>query len=478
MAAGRATADGRPLIWKTRDYSSEPDNEVKYNSSFQYKFVSVNNDASSYAYMGVNDQGFAIMNAVSDDLPSSDGPGSLGAGQLMRDALGNCATVAEFEQYLLSTNSSGRSGKSNFGTIDATGAAVIFEASYSDFWKFDAADTDISPNGYLIRTNHSVTGGGSSGIERFRRSTALVNDFFQGDTLNHRSILRHQMRDFSDANSNPVSVPFAGNWNLSSPYGYIYNYLSICRSTSVSAMVVQGVLPQAEPTWLSTMWVLLGQPATTIAVPYWPVGTTPTIADGPVTAQLCDVARSINSHLVDSGSSYYVDSYKLLDGSGSGLWTVTHPAEDLVLHRTDSLLTLWRVTAPTASEMLSWENEFADFALERLEAGLALLEGQNGVEEYQALPQTVYLEQNYPNPFNASTVIPFWQDYAGPVRITIHDIQGRQVAALADQEYPAGQYHLVWDAATLPSGLYFCTIRAVKSNGALFLSTRKLTLLK
>ncbi|MFH1853291.1 MAG: T9SS type A sorting domain-containing protein, partial [Candidatus Neomarinimicrobiota bacterium] len=147
-------------------------------------------------------------------------------------------------------------------------------------------------------------------------------------------------------------------------------------------------------------------------------------------------------------------------------------------HRTDSLLTLWRVTAPAASEMLSRENEFADFALERLEAGLALLEGQNSVEEYHSLPQTVYLGQNYPNPFNASTVIPFRQDHAGPVRITIHDIQGRQVAALTDQQYPAGEYRLVWDAATLPSGLYFCSIRTVKSTGAPFLSTRKLTLLK
>ena len=30
VALGSATVDGRPLLWKTRDYSSDPDNKVRY----------------------------------------------------------------------------------------------------------------------------------------------------------------------------------------------------------------------------------------------------------------------------------------------------------------------------------------------------------------------------------------------------------------------------------------------------------------
>ena len=37
VANGNATSDGRPMVWKTRDYSSARDNEVKYNTSFRYK---------------------------------------------------------------------------------------------------------------------------------------------------------------------------------------------------------------------------------------------------------------------------------------------------------------------------------------------------------------------------------------------------------------------------------------------------------
>ena len=101
VASGKATSDGRPLLWKTRDNSGAPNNEVYYNTSFTYKFVSVITAGStSSAWMGVNEKGFAIVNALSSDLPvSTTGPGN---GTLMRDALGICATVAEFQQLPLS----------------------------------------------------------------------------------------------------------------------------------------------------------------------------------------------------------------------------------------------------------------------------------------------------------------------------------------------------------------------------------------
>ncbi len=70
VASGRATADGRPLLWKTRD-ASATNNEVIWNTSGTYHFVSVisaGDEASSW--MGVNERGFSIINTLSMDLPT------------------------------------------------------------------------------------------------------------------------------------------------------------------------------------------------------------------------------------------------------------------------------------------------------------------------------------------------------------------------------------------------------------------------
>ena len=46
VASGRATVDGRPMIWKTRDTNIK-DNKVVYNDACQYKFVGVINAGDS-----------------------------------------------------------------------------------------------------------------------------------------------------------------------------------------------------------------------------------------------------------------------------------------------------------------------------------------------------------------------------------------------------------------------------------------------
>lgn len=50
------------------------------------------------------------------------------------------------------------------------------------------------------------------------------------------------------------------------------------------------------------------------------------------------------------------------------------------------------------------------------------------------------------------------------MRVTIHDIQGREVARIADGILPAGSHDAVWNGATavssqpLPSGVYFSRV--------------------
>ena len=95
------------------------------------------------------------------------------------------------------------------------------------------------------------------------------------------------------------------------------------------------------------------------------------------------------------------------------------------------------------------------------------------VEEELGVPGTFSLEQNYPNPFNPSTSVRYTLPEAGRATLTVSNLLGEQVATIIDQEQPAGTYELRFDAAGLPSGLYFYTLRSGS-----FVETRRMMLLK
>ncbi len=85
-----------------------------------------------------------------------------------------------------------------------------------------------------------------------------------------------------------------------------------------------------------------------------------------------------------------------------------------------------------------------------------------GVEpvENQPFPESFSLEQNYPNPFNPSTTIRFTIPEASQVRLTIYNQLGQTVDVLVDEALSAGTYTSDWQAADLPSGLYYYRIEA------------------
>jgi len=56
VASGKATNDGRPLIWKTRDNSLAPDNELIFNKSDDLSFLEIVTAGKTYAWMGVNER--------------------------------------------------------------------------------------------------------------------------------------------------------------------------------------------------------------------------------------------------------------------------------------------------------------------------------------------------------------------------------------------------------------------------------------
>ena len=89
------------------------------------------------------------------------------------------------------------------------------------------------------------------------------------------------------------------------------------------------------------------------------------------------------------------------------------------------------------------------------------------------IPVTFELLQNFPNPFNPSTNIGFRISSLGFVSLKIFDVLGREISTLVNEVRPAGVYTVRWDASSLPSGVYFCQLRAGD-----FVQTKKLVLAK
>lgn len=70
------------------------------------------------------------------------------------------------------------------------------------------------------------------------------------------------------------------------------------------------------------------------------------------------------------------------------------------------------------------------------------------------VPTTTELTGAYPNPFNPATTITYTLSTQAPVELTVYDVLGRAVKRLVHKEQTSGRYAVVFDASSLPSGLY------------------------
>jgi len=78
----------------------------------------------------------------------------------------------------------------------------------------------------------------------------------------------------------------------------------------------------------------------------------------------------------------------------------------------------------------------------------------------EMIPMKFHLSQNYPNPFTEKTNIKYCVAFKTKVKIIICDSVGKLIEKLLDEEILAGTYELTWNAADLPSGVYFYQLQA------------------
>ncbi|OQX89535.1 MAG: hypothetical protein B6D65_02785, partial [candidate division Zixibacteria bacterium 4484_93] len=89
------------------------------------------------------------------------------------------------------------------------------------------------------------------------------------------------------------------------------------------------------------------------------------------------------------------------------------------------------------------------------------------------IPYEFALGNGFPNPFNSVCRIDYTVAGAVPVHLEIFDILGKKVADIRQTPSAPGRYAVLWDAGNLPSGIYFCRMRADS-----FSDVKKLILLK
>ena len=89
------------------------------------------------------------------------------------------------------------------------------------------------------------------------------------------------------------------------------------------------------------------------------------------------------------------------------------------------------------------------------------------------LTTEVFVLQCHPNPFNSTTTIRYYLPKSRYVTIKIFNLSGQVIKTLVNEQLPAGEFEIVWNAGLLPSGFYLCHFTAGE-----FVQTRKLLLIR
>jgi len=76
-----------------------------------------------------------------------------------------------------------------------------------------------------------------------------------------------------------------------------------------------------------------------------------------------------------------------------------------------------------------------------------------------SFPDELTLLQNYPNPFNPVTSIRYEISQQASVKLLVHNLSGQEIARLVDGIQDVGVHEAIFNASTVPSGMYLYTLK-------------------
>jgi hypothetical protein len=361
---GEASVDGAPMLWKNRD-TDFLSNKVIYIDETPYDYVALVNarDTSGrWVYVGLNSEGFGIMNSVAYNLPKDKEEMQDLEGNIMADALRTCRTADDFEAYIKKNLGPSLGSWANFGVIDAQGNAVIFELHNNGYQKYDTSE---APEKYMINSNFSRSGkeGKGTGYLRFDRASYLFKQL-QGQKVSHQYILREVSRDYGHTLLEYPGLKDLKNISGGKPV-WVLTRDTINRSYTSAVAVICGKKP-GDKNSLATFWVILGEPVASIAVPVWVESKRmPQALCKGETAPLYKESRRIQKMIrpfTEMDRKEYLEVTRIDNKEKTGYLPLVIKTEREIFKETAAFLE----TNPGAEELARFQSKMARKALETL----------------------------------------------------------------------------------------------------------------
>lgn len=348
IVSGKATKDGRPLIFKNRDTSTLHNMTIVVQGQV-YRYIGLVNAEDTEpvnVWGGHNEAGFGIINTAAYNL-NGDGGDTDGDGILIRKALELCATLEDFER-LLDTVKKPREVNSNFAVLDANGGCAYYETGNYDYVKFDVNDPNVAPDGYLMRTNFGTTGNHKldQGVERFCAITDFMAEACKEGKFDPQYLLCQIPRYMKHGVTKLDMADFMPDNEDDTRYFPFHDY--IARYSTSSVIMVQGVKAGESPQ-ATVSWTMVGWPLSTVAIPLvlTPSGKLPALVadDGTGHSRLNEMGLQLKERvfsLKSGNTSSYGDLAQLMNKQGTGIMQRVQTLEIEVIRRGDEALDVLR----------------------------------------------------------------------------------------------------------------------------------------
>ncbi|MEN6618706.1 MAG: carcinine hydrolase/isopenicillin-N N-acyltransferase family protein [Rikenellaceae bacterium] len=369
IITGKATKDGRPLMWKNTD-TQNMNHRLIYSDHRGYPLIGIarsdsEDETKASIWIGTNSQGFSIMNTMSYNLTEESI--STNNGALMRRALEVCKNVIEFK-YFLDTLGRPMKVSANYGVIDADGGAAYFETYTDGYFMIDVNDPSVAPNGYLVYTNFSYNGkyDGGQGYIRYQTASYIMAQGAPAKEFSPQWIFNNLSRSYYhsllgvDLKSEEAMELFQKGFFPDSDF--------IPRKSTANSCVIQGVKKGENPE-LTTFWAVLGYPACSVAIPAWvkagdDISCLLKKRDNTYNSKMCDMALILKANVfpVTTGNGEkYLDFSKIYNTKDTGYIQRLTPIENHIFEISNKKIENWRKTGIISSELKALTKEVCEY---------------------------------------------------------------------------------------------------------------------